>query len=119
MLIGYAYFKSQRVDHPILSAIGWPFVGTVLLIGALSNRDSSIRRTIDSRGRGIASSSQASSAQPAATRDKPFGTPTSPAATVPPPPPVEPSEAVGAAPVAPVDGPIKRPKYGVIHSDDE
>lgn len=43
----YVYFRVQRVDHPILSALAWPVVGVVLLAGALSNPKSSIRRMID------------------------------------------------------------------------
>ncbi|MGI9099450.1 MAG: hypothetical protein ACR2H2_13345 [Solirubrobacteraceae bacterium] len=48
-IAGYFYFKTNRVDHPRLSAIFWPIVGLVLLAGALSNPNGSIRRTIDSR----------------------------------------------------------------------
>jgi hypothetical protein len=47
MFPSYVYFKVQRVDHPILSALAWPVVGLVLLAGALTNPRSSIRRMID------------------------------------------------------------------------
>jgi hypothetical protein len=82
MFPSYVYFKVQRVDHPILSALAWPVVGLVLLAGALSNPRSSIRRMIDGPTGAAAA-----------------GPPTSPAAP-------------------PVDVPIKRPKYGIIDSDD-
>lgn len=44
MVIAFFYFKSQRVDHPRLSAIFWPVVGGVLLVGALGNPNSTIGR---------------------------------------------------------------------------
>lgn len=49
MVIAYFYFKTNRVDHPRLSAIFWPVVGGVLLAGALSNPNSTIRRAVDSQ----------------------------------------------------------------------
>jgi hypothetical protein len=79
----YVYFKVKRVNHPILSTMVWPFVGVVLLACALSNPNSSIRRTIDSVNGGTG-------------RGGSLPAPAAPA----------------------VDGPITRPKYGLIDSDE-
>jgi hypothetical protein len=88
MLIGYVVFKTQRVSTPVLAAIFWPVTGLVLLAGALSNPNSSIRRAID-------------------------GT-SSPASM--PPPPAGSAPVPGAAP-APNEQ-IARPKYGLIETAD-
>lgn len=46
-IVAYFVFRSYRSDHPVLSAWFWPIVGGVLLLGALTNPSSSVRRFVD------------------------------------------------------------------------